>query len=653
MTGVMHNKITDRCIEQLRLADVKQVIEHFVPLKKNGANWECCCPFHDEKTPSFKISTTRNIYKCFGSCGISGDAISFIEKYKNLEFVQACEVLAGMMNISLEYEENENNQNNSYSKPIQQVVNAVVEKATVTNENTQNIQIYSKPTKVQGILSKQALDVCLSRGISEKTLNDFRVNQSIHYFSQLQKETISIDFNYYRNGELVNIKHRSIESKSFGLEKGCELVLWNIDNIDNSNNQLIITEGEFDALALGEVYGCKNIFSVPNGASGKNQNLSYLDGKENAKILEGKQLILFFDNDDAGKMLTDAFVERFGAHRCLIPTYPTGCKDANDILLKHGFDGIEQAMASIKFKKVEGIQDVSDFRHKIRDYYKNGFPKGVRVGIESLDKLISFRGGELTMVTGISGSGKSEFLDFIMVQLAKKHGWNFGVCSMENPPEIHFTKLAEKYTGKSFEDIVSRSTGEVLSEKMTEDELINAEDFILNHFNFITHKTTIEDGEKLRSTFSVDYILQQAKKLKSMYGMKGLVIDPWNTIEHEFRRDETETNYVSRVLSKIIAFAEDYNVHVFLVAHPTKGVTVNGIDRIATLNDISGSGNFFNKTHNGMSVFRDKKDPKAPIEVHIQKIKFKFVGRLGVAYLDYNRFNGNYTEAKEQVLPNL
>ena len=137
-----------------------------------------------------------------------------------------------------------------------------------------------------------------------------------------------------------------------------------------------------------------------------------------------------------------------------------------------------------------------------------------------------------------------------------------------------------------------------------------------------------------------------------MFGIKGLVIDPWNTIEHEFRRDETETNYVSRVLSKIIAFAEDFNVHVFLVAHPTKGVTHNGIDRVATLNDISGSGNFFNKTHNGISVFRDKKDQKAPIQVHIQKIKFKFVGHLGVAYLEYNPFNGNYTEAKEQVLPN-
>jgi len=640
--------ITQHTIDQLHLADVKQVIEHFIPLKKDGANWGACCPFpdHNEKTPSFKISTTKNIYKCFG-CGKSGDAIAFIQDYKGLSFSESCEQLAELMGIDLEYKEKDNNytppSNPTPKKPI-------VKKAIVTNETPKDIQIYSKPNKVQQSLGKEVLAMFLKRGISENTLNSFKVSQSVHYFAQLKKESTSIDFNYYKNNELVNIKHRALESKSFGLEKGCELVLFNLDNVEHTHNQIIITEGEFDALAIGQVYGNKNIVSVPNGAnSGKNQNLSYLDGKENAKLFEGKQLLLFFDNDDAGKLLTDAFVSRFGAHRCLIPDYPANCKDANDVLVNHGPTGLQEVMESVKFKKVDGVVDVSDFRHKVRNYYKNGFPKGDKIGIEGLDRLISFRGGELTMVTGISGSGKSEVLDFMMVQLAKLHNWSFAVCSMENPPEIHFTKLAEKYINKPFEDVVNSSTGEVYRDKMTENDLIKAEDFILNHFNFITHTTTIVDDEKLRSTFSVDYILKQAKKLVQMYGVKGLVIDPWNTVEHFFNGSETETNYVSRVLSKIIAFAEDFNVHVFLVAHPTKGVTTNGVDRVATLNDISGSGNFFNKTHNGISVFRDKKEQNAPVEVHIQKVKFKFVGTLGVASLDYDMFTGNYSDTKTQI----
>ncbi|WP_286019114.1 CHC2 zinc finger domain-containing protein, partial [Candidatus Venteria ishoeyi] len=83
-------EIKESTIQELRLADVKQVVEHFVTLKKDGANWGACCPFpgHDEKTPSFKVSTSKNIYKCFG-CGKSGDGISFLQDYKGLNFVES------------------------------------------------------------------------------------------------------------------------------------------------------------------------------------------------------------------------------------------------------------------------------------------------------------------------------------------------------------------------------------------------------------------------------------------------------------------------------------------------------------------------------------------------------------------------------------
>jgi twinkle protein len=73
---------------------------------------------------------------------------------------------------------------------------------------------------------------------------------------------------------------------------------------------------------------------------------------------------------------------------------------------------------------------------------------------------------------------------------------------------------------------------------------------------------------------------------------------------------------------------------------------MNGVDRVATLNDISGSGNFFNKTHNGISVFREKdinKNPENLVEIHVQKVKFKFVGTLGSCKLEYDLRTGNYS----------
>jgi twinkle protein len=353
-----------------------------------------------------------------------------------------------------------------------------------------------------------------------------------------------------------------------------------------------------------------------------------------------------FDNDNAGKLLTDAFINRFGACNCLVPTYPEGCKDINDVLINLGTDAVVSVAENTNFPNISGISDIKDFEHQVWDYYENGYPKGDKIGLDGFDDLLSFRGGELTMVTGISGSGKSEFLDYVMVELAKKKGWKFAVCSMENPKDIHFIKIAEKYLNTNLFDIFNPDTGEIYHHRAEKKNVQYAMDFHYNHFNYIEHATSKRDGETHRSLLDINYVLKQAKNVVNMYGVKGLVIDPWNTLEHGMKPGETETNYVARILSKIIAFAEDYNVHVFLVAHPTKGVTDKGIDRVATLNDISGSGHFFNKTHNGISVFREKdreKNPQNLIEVHVQKVKFKFIGNLGKCMLKYNIRTGNYT----------
>jgi phage/plasmid primase-like uncharacterized protein len=74
--------------------DIVDVIGAHVPLKKRGKTYTACCPFHDEKTPSFHVNREKQFYHCFG-CGASGDAISFVRDYFRLEFVPACEQLAG------------------------------------------------------------------------------------------------------------------------------------------------------------------------------------------------------------------------------------------------------------------------------------------------------------------------------------------------------------------------------------------------------------------------------------------------------------------------------------------------------------------------------------------------------------------------------
>ncbi len=93
--------IKERIIES---NDIVDIIEEFLPLKKNGTNYKTNCPFHNEKTPSFVVSRDKQIYRCFG-CGKSGNVITFLMEYKNMPFIEAVEYLARRVNINLEYVE--------------------------------------------------------------------------------------------------------------------------------------------------------------------------------------------------------------------------------------------------------------------------------------------------------------------------------------------------------------------------------------------------------------------------------------------------------------------------------------------------------------------------------------------------------------------
>ena len=85
-------------------ADVLEVVSDFVSLKKKGANWMACCPFHDEKTPSFTVSPSKGIYKCFG-CGRGGDAISFVMEIESASYPEALRYLANKYGIEIQEDE--------------------------------------------------------------------------------------------------------------------------------------------------------------------------------------------------------------------------------------------------------------------------------------------------------------------------------------------------------------------------------------------------------------------------------------------------------------------------------------------------------------------------------------------------------------------
>jgi twinkle protein len=155
--------------------------------------------------------------------------------------------------------------------------------------------------------------------------------------------------------------------------------------------------------------------------------------------------------------------------------------------------------------------------------------------------------------------------------------------------------------------------------------------------------------EKDQGTFKLNQVLGLAKVAVRRYGIKGLVIDPWNELDHSRPRDLTETEYISKCLTQMRMFAREYGVHVWVVAHPVK-MTKNGKGNynVPRLYDISGSANWYNKADNGITVYRHFGKGVNRVDVHIQKVRFREIGEPGMVQLYYQHIYGGYSEEKNE-----
>lgn len=260
-------------------------------------------------------------------------------------------------------------------------------------------KVYKKPESKNGAaLNENALKWFREeRCISAATLTAMGVTGGVERMPQDNKDYYTIHFNYYKNGELVNVKYRT-GNKMFKLVPGAELLPYNIDAIKDTN-ECIITEGEIDSLSFYEC-GRRDVVSVPNGA---NSNLSYLDDYLEDYFDDKTTIYIASDTDTKGVMLRDELLRRFGPERCKVVEYGEGCKDANDHLKKFGRDSLLDCLTKAKDFKIEGVFSVSDFEQSLDALWVNGMQKGVTIGHKYFDELISFETKRLCVVTGIPG----------------------------------------------------------------------------------------------------------------------------------------------------------------------------------------------------------------------------------------------------------
>jgi len=509
-------------------------------------------------------------------------------------------------------------------------------------ERKRDNKIYEKPPQhlIQNIsLKEKVVDWFGRRGISKKTLDKFMIFAKQEWMPQTQKEESCIGFPYMRDGEIVNIKFRD-GAKNFKMVKDAELIFYNLSSIGDRKH-CIITEGEIDCISLYEAgFGVDRevddnaellndlfskwaIVSVPNGASKGNQRMEYLDNCSDW-FLGLHEIIIATDNDEAGRMLKDELIRRLGVERCKTISYPIEevvpmengqkrrCKDMNEVLQYLGEEVVINVINNAEFIPVDGVYFVDDIFESMYANFKKGIQLAPTTRFNEMDEYFRWKKGDINLFTGYANWGKTFFVLQMMLTKSIYDGWKWAVFCPENYPANDF-----------YDDIIEMYSGKWL-DKMSDEEYVDAATFIDKHIFYVYP----EDGHDIHS------INERFRHLVLKKGVDGVLVDPFNQLDHLQKAYQREDQYLSEVLKDVKRFALLNNVVYNIVAHPKNPSHHEGrVLPVVDMYDIAGGAMWGNKADQIISYHRpryheDKNSPE--VEIYVQKVKRKRTGgKLG------------------------
>ena len=430
------------------------------------------------------------------------------------------------------------------------------------------------------------------RGISQKTVDKYEIALN-------DKKEIVLP--YYKYGELVNVKYRKNlgnGKKTFRQEADTEKTLFGMDKITDFESPLIWVEGEMDVLALAE----QNIYSVsvPQGASEKK-----LECIENCWdfIQKFKTHIIAVDNDAAGDGLKENLLKRLGREKCKTVNWKQ-YKDANEALL-----GEEKLIDFINAAEDISPDGIITFYDCFDEIYKYNFEKDVNfyeTGWLKFDNIVKLRTGYLMIVTGYPSRGKTTFVDNLLMILSKHYGLKHLIASFESIVPTHYNTLLEMYMEMPFYKY-TREYGN--------------DGIFAEPFEFIGEHFLRFDIDRM---WTVDEIIERTELAVKKYGVKTLVIDPYNRLNNKILNNR-EDLYVGSILAKLSMLAKKLDILVIFVAHPKKP---DG-EKCPNMYSISGSGDWYNMADYGIIIHREREQSgklsNFPL-VFVEKVKNHFLG---------------------------
>lgn len=418
----------------------------------------------------------------------------------------------------------------------------------------------------------------------------------------LWSEGDALVFPFFREGRIVNRKFRTkivpgADKGRLWQDKGGQQIFWNEDVLRDDSltgRPLIITEGEFDALAAIQA-GFLRTVSVPAGAPDQPVPLEHegpkydflTQARDLLRIERCAEIILAVDNDEKGAFLLHDLSVRLGRFRCKYVVYPRDpkdpdrrLKDLNDVAIAYGSRGVVETINRAQWLKVDGVFRMSELPP---------VPPAVSydIGFDVLRAHYKVRLGDFAVVTGIPSMGKTSWVNDLCCRLAWQHGLNVAFASFEQSPQRDHKRNLRTWFNKK---LVSQQTHE---------ELARADEWIDDRFTFIVPS---EDDD-----VTLEWFLDRAEAAVVQHAVEVIVVDPWNEMDHNRAQGESLTEYVGRAIKTFKRFARKFQIHLIVVAHPSKQLKdADGNYRVPTLYDISDSSHWYNKADIGIVVHRDE-----------------------------------------------
>lgn len=471
-------------------------------------------------------------------------------------------------------------------------------------------------------LKKQHADWLDTRGIDPELATKF----GLHTVQSGGRHWLAVP--YSENGKVVNHKYRvTSEAHAYRMDEDAPLTLWNADILlDQSlaSQPLIVTEGEWDALTIITA-GKRRVVSVPNGAPRKSSDDQELEqGNRYAwfwrlepLLRDVREVILCVDRDEAGQALAADLCRLFGPECCLFVQYPEGCKDAGDVAKLHDHQTLVRMLDAAKPYPIKGLFRLSEFPDMPE------LPE-IAIGIPGLGGLINIVPQSLTVLTGYPGQGKTSLSMAIVANLLKQH---VPVCLGT------FETLPRPILQRRLRAAIL-NCGEFASIPIPE---IRQADELMERYLSVIAQMVGEDDE-----MTLEDVLDRARVAVLRDNARVLILDPWNEIEHKRRGEESETEYVGRALRAIKTFMRQYQVAVWLVAHPAKPHEGNAA-KVPGLLHISGSMNWANKPDYGVTCTRPNKETNEAV-VYVTKVRMGYPGKEGQVRLAYDFRTSSYSE---------